>query len=232
MATLHTTSRAPLGWWTGRACELVTRPGQLAPLLARIARPLYLLDRGGALAWADAGTIELGPRAGCADPDGLPLRAAVGAVLPERLGGGGFTRDHGLRYPYVAGAMANGIASTELVEGMARAGMLAFFGAAGLAPARVEDAIDRLSTRLGELPHGFNLIHSPQEPGLEHAVVDLYLRRGVRLVAGAFALAGVVAAVMAPIVMTESSDEPRMERMEPAEAPMAGPGMTPMDGQR
>jgi PfaD family protein len=32
------------------------------------------------------------------------------------------------------------------------------------------------------LPHGFNLIHSPNEPDLEQAVVDLYLRRGVALV--------------------------------------------------
>ncbi len=32
------------------------------------------------------------------------------------------------------------------------------------------------------IPHGFNLIHSPNDPALEAAVVDLYLRRGVRLV--------------------------------------------------
>lgn len=45
-------------------------------------------------------------------------------------------------------------------------------------------------------------------------------RRSVRLVAAAFVLAGLVAAVMAPIVMTE---EPSMDRMEPAEAPMMRP---------
>ena len=32
------------------------------------------------------------------------------------------------------------------------------------------------------IPYGMNLIHSPGEPELEAAVVDLYLRRGVRLV--------------------------------------------------
>jgi hypothetical protein len=48
-------------------------------------------------------------------------------------------------------------------------------------------------------------------------------RRGVRLIAGAFVLAGLVAAVMAPIVMTEDSDEPRMGEMEPAEAPTMQP---------
>jgi PfaD family protein len=78
--------------------------------------------------------------------------------------------------------MANGIASTDLVEAMASAGMLSFFGAAGLAPERVSSAIDRLQSRLGDTPHGFNLIHSPNEPDLEATVADLYLRRGVRLV--------------------------------------------------
>jgi PfaD family protein len=75
--------------------------------------------------------------------------------------------------------MANGIGSAELVEAMGRAGMLAFFGAAGLGPDTVEDAIDRISTRLGDLPWGFNLIHSPYEPLLEEAIADLYVRRGV-----------------------------------------------------
>ena len=108
--------------------------------------------------------------------------AFVPACRPEDLGDPSFLADHRLRYPYLAGAMANGIGSAELVEAMGRAGMLAFFGAAGLPLAAVERAIDRLQTSLGDTPHGFNLIHSPNEPDLERAVADLYLRRGVRLV--------------------------------------------------
>jgi K+ transporter len=46
-------------------------------------------------------------------------------------------------------------------------------------------------------------------------------RRIVRLIAGAFVLAGLVAAVMAPIVMTEDSDAPRMDMMEPADESMS-----------
>ncbi len=101
---------------------------------------------------------------------------------PEDLGDPGFCRDHRLRYPYLAGAMANGICSADIVEAMGRAGMLAFFGAAGLPPAVVEAACVRIARSLGELPFGFNLIHSPNEPDLESALVDLYLRRGIRLV--------------------------------------------------
>lgn len=100
----------------------------------------------------------------------------------EDLGDPTFCSDHRIRYPYLAGAMANGIGSADIVEAMGRAGMLAFFGAAGLPVTTVEAAIDRIQKNLGDTPYGFNLIHSPGEPSLERAVVDLYLRRGVRLV--------------------------------------------------
>src|SRR5262249_13348792 len=106
----------------------------------------------------------------------------VPAFSLENLGDANFRADHGLRYAYLAGAMANGIGSGEVVEAMARAGMLGFFGAAGLSLPAIEAAIGRLSRNLSYLPHGFNLIHSPNEPDLEQAVVDLYLRRNVRLV--------------------------------------------------
>ncbi|GMV82344.1 MAG: oxidoreductase [Planctomycetota bacterium] len=106
--------------------------------------------------------------------------ASLPACLPEHLGDRGFCADHGIRYPYLTGAMANGIASVEIVEAMGRAGMLGFFGAAGLSLERIEAAIDRLAG--GLFPYGFNLIHTPNEPRMEAAVVDLYLRRGVRLV--------------------------------------------------
>ena len=57
--------------------------------------------------------------------------------------------DHGLRYPCMSGAMANGIGSVEIVEAMGRAGFLGVFGAAGLPPAAVEQAIDRLRREPG-----------------------------------------------------------------------------------
>ena len=106
----------------------------------------------------------------------------IPALKPENLGDESFRRDHRLRYAYVAGAMANGIASTRLVGEMAGAGMLGFFGAAGLSLERIESAIDELARAIPGAPYGFNLIHSPNEPDLEADVVSLYLRRGIRLV--------------------------------------------------
>jgi trans-AT polyketide synthase, acyltransferase and oxidoreductase domains len=117
----------------------------------------------------------------------LPTDAAhFAAYVPpcrlEDLGDASFRADHNLRFAYLTGAMANGIGSCDIVEAMSQAGMLGFFGAAGLAPDVVEKAIDRLARTLGDRPWGVNLIHSPNEQDLEAAIVDLYLRRGVRLV--------------------------------------------------
>jgi PfaD family protein len=98
----------------------------------------------------------------------------------NRLGDPGFCADLGIRHPYLGGSMAKGISSIAMVEELGKAGMLGFFGAAGLPFAEVETAVDRLSG--AEFPCGFNLIHSPQEPDLEKALADLYIRKGVRLV--------------------------------------------------
>ena len=109
--------------------------------------------------------------------------ASLPPLYPEWLGSPSFREAHGVRFPYVAGAMANGIATVELVVAMADVGALGFFGAAGLSPDEIATAVDRLREQLGdERPWGSNLIHSPQEPGLEEATVELYLSRGVRRV--------------------------------------------------
>ena len=55
--------------------------------------------------------------------------------------------------------MAKGISSVAMVEELGRAGMLGFFGAAGLPFSAVETAVDRLAG--ADFPCGFNLIHSP-----------------------------------------------------------------------
>lgn len=55
------------------------------------------------------------------------------------------------------------------------------------------------------------------------AVFLVSSRRGIKLIAGTFVLAGLVAAVLAPIVMTGSSDGPTMEPMKSRHAPPMQP---------
>jgi len=139
-----------------------------------IRRPIHLLESGG--------RFSLLLKEGLSAPPSAARTAYASACRLEDLGDPTFCADHRIRYPYLAGAMANGIGSADIVEAMGKAGMLAFFGSAGLPLPTVEAAIDRIQKNLGDIPYGFNLIHSPSEPSLERGAVELYLRRGVRLV--------------------------------------------------
>ncbi len=151
--------------------------GRIAELVARIREPLLLVT--------DAEGSRIGV-AVPADAPGYPVVGTLPPLYPEWLGDRAFTEAHKLRFPYVAGEMANGIATPALVVAMARAGMLGFFGAAGLSLAAVERGLDEIEQALGSSDDapawGSNLIHSPAQPDLEEALVDLYLRRGVRRV--------------------------------------------------
>ncbi len=103
-------------------------------------------------------------------------------VYPEWLGDRSFGAAHGCRFPYVVGEMARGIATVEMVVAAARAGLMAFFGSAGLPIPVIDEAIARIREALGPgVPNwGANLIHSPQEPHLEMEFAELMLARGVR----------------------------------------------------
>src|SRR5262249_28238828 len=57
-------------------------------------------------------------------PGSCEVMATLPPVYPEWLGDRSFTTAHGVRFPYVAGEMANGIATTRMVVAMARAQML------------------------------------------------------------------------------------------------------------
>jgi len=150
---------------------------KLERALGRIHRPFSVRIRAGRLQIA-----EDAPSEPSRSDDGQ-LAAYVPACPLENLGDASFRQDHRVRFACMSGAMANGIASVELVEAMGTHGLLGIFGSAGLAVDAIARAIDRLQRDLGDTtPFGMNLIHSPAEPHVEAATVDLYLRRRVRLV--------------------------------------------------
>ena len=167
-----------LGWWQAATDTPRQKPMSLQEALRFVRQPLYLVEKDGAAVPQLGGVGSLG--AGAANA--LPMSGYAPPCLPENLGDPSFCREIGIRYPYVGGSMAKGISSAAMAEELGRAGMLGFFGAAGLPLSTVADAADRLKASLGELPYGFNLIHSPHEPDLERELAELYIRKGVRLV--------------------------------------------------
>ncbi|MCP3959125.1 MAG: PfaD family polyunsaturated fatty acid/polyketide biosynthesis protein [bacterium] len=173
----------PVGAWTPGSVPPAFAPEHLLSAIPRFREPAHVIRE------APTGRVGVGLEGhvrhdATNGQPGYPWLATMPALFPEWLGDRSFLEVHGVRFPYVAGAMANGIATTELVIAMARAGMLGFFGSAGLRIERVEGALDEIEAALGAEggSWGSNLIHSPNEPQLEEAVVDLYLRRGVRRV--------------------------------------------------
>lgn len=106
----------------------------------------------------------------------------IPAIPLKTLGSSTFRSQYGTSYAYYAGAMANGIASEEMVIALGKAGFMGSFGAAGLSPARLESAILNIQKELPDGPYAFNLINSPQEPTLEQKVVELYLKHKVAVI--------------------------------------------------
>ncbi len=125
---------------------------------------------------------EVLPGIGDCNGSGFPVVAMGLPCHAAQLGDPTFCRDHGVKFACYGGAMANGIASEDLVEALAKESLLGIFGAAGLPLEEVEAAIDRLQASLGDQPFGVNLIHSPNEQALEMAVADLLIAKGVHLV--------------------------------------------------
>ncbi len=124
-----------------------------------------------------------GQLASVANGHSFPLVASLPPVYPEWLGDRAFCEQVGLRFPYVVGEMANGIATVEMVLAAGEAGMLGFFGAAGLGYDRVETAVRRLRDEAaGRFPWGVNLIHSPNEAKLEERVAALLIDAQVPLI--------------------------------------------------
>merc|ERR1719201_601097 len=108
----------------------------------------------------------------------------VRAVPWSMLGSGSaaFMEQYGVKYPLYTGAMAKGIASAELVIAAGQRGMLGSLDAGGLPLHLVSAALDKIQAALPNGPYAVNLIHAPADEGLESGGVELFLKRGVRVV--------------------------------------------------
>jgi trans-AT polyketide synthase/acyltransferase/oxidoreductase domain-containing protein len=107
---------------------------------------------------------------------GSALRGMLPALYPEWLGDRSFAEAHACRFPYIVGEMARGIATSRMVIAAARAGLMGFFGSAGLDRAAMATGLGEIKTALGAQATnwGANLIHTPGDAGTEMATVALF----------------------------------------------------------
>jgi PfaD family protein len=168
-----------LGQWLPNGTTPTDTPEDFRQAIGDLRKPVVIVYAHGALAVAHGGFVALGAEG---SKESRPVVGYLPPLPPEQLGDPTFMQELGVRYPYMTGAMANGIGSVEVVEAMSKAGMLGSFGAAGLSLERIGSSIDRLKASLGDAPYCVNLIHSPNEPAHEMATADLLLKKEVPLV--------------------------------------------------
>lgn len=112
--------------------------------------------------------------------------AELAAVLPAMpisgLGSETFQIDHKVKCSYMAGAMAHGIASEEMVIALGKSGLLSSFGSGGLSLPRVEQAIKTIQAALPNGPYAFNFLSNPYSADYENGLVNLFLQYGINTV--------------------------------------------------
>jgi trans-AT polyketide synthase, acyltransferase and oxidoreductase domains len=173
---LTSTASAGQRGWNGSASSLVFDTAGIQAKLYDLSRPVHFVQANGQIGVTSEGQVD-GSAAGA-----IPLIATVPSLQPEQLGDASFRQTYDVRYSYASGAMANAIASVELVAAMGRENLLSSFGAAGVIGARLEEAIQRVQAALPNGPYAFNLIHSPSEEAMERRAVELFLQYGIRVV--------------------------------------------------
>jgi len=176
----HVSNQNPV--WQGPLNSIAFDEKGIKAKLLNLEQPGYVVRKSGQIGITNDG--ELGD-ANENTPADMETLTAVPPLLPQLLGDRNFLDFYGLKYAYSSGAMANGIASEELVIALGKEKILGTFGSGGLIPSRIEEAIQRIQSALPNGPYAFNLIHSPKEPAIERSTVELYLKYGVTTIEAA-----------------------------------------------
>jgi len=163
-------------FWQGSPRDIVFDLEGIREKLEQTDQACYVMkDFNGRIGVSNSGTLVSEGR-------GLQVLAMTSPMTAGQLGDPTFRTDYKLKYAYKTGAMANGIASADLVIAIGKANLLASYGAAGQVPEKIIESINKIQANLPHQTYAVNLIHSPSEPILESTAVDLFLEKGVTVV--------------------------------------------------
>ncbi|HYW19234.1 MAG TPA: PfaD family polyunsaturated fatty acid/polyketide biosynthesis protein [Nodularia sp. (in: cyanobacteria)] len=165
--------------WKGCLDSISFDQSAIKNKLLTLNKPCYILRLSGKIGVTNEGYLCTPENNTTAQPE---LLTSIPPINLQQLGDSNFLAAHGVKYAYVTGAMAGGIASAEMVIALGKAKILSSFGAGGLPPERLETAIKRIQAALPQGPYAFNLIHSPNDMAIERRAVNLYLKYEVRTV--------------------------------------------------
>ena len=164
--------------WIGEIDSIAFTKEEIKSKLLDLDKPCYFVRKNGQIGVTNDG--YLGDNHGKFQD--METLTAIPPLRPQQLGDPNFLEFHNVKYAYMTGAMANGIASEEMVIALGKENILSSFGAGGLIPNRIEKAINTIQAALHDQPYCFNLIHSPSELAIEKETVNLYLKYNVHTV--------------------------------------------------
>jgi trans-AT polyketide synthase, acyltransferase and oxidoreductase domains len=165
--------------WKGSLDCISFEQSAIKDKLLAADKPCYIIRVGGKIGVTNDGYLVPADNGSIGQAE---LLISVPPIHIQQFGDPNFLTTYGVKYAYVTGAMAGGIASEEMVIALGKENILSSFGAGGLTPDRLEAAINRIQQALPDKPYAFNLIHSPNEPTIERRAVDLYLNYEVKTV--------------------------------------------------
>jgi PfaD family protein len=169
-----------LYWQTNSGDELILEDLDILQRITELDTPYFIVNKQERLLLLDHGTLSNGNGYGT-----LPCVGVLPAICLGQFGNREFQIDHGTKASYMAGAMAHGISSAEMVIALGANGYLGSFGSGGLSMVKIEAAISTIQKALPHGPYAFNLLHNPYDEDYEMALVDLYLKHRIRTVEAA-----------------------------------------------
>lgn len=170
----HAPATSILGW-EGPLSSIATSESAMRSALEQLDQACYIVQYNGQIGISTEGQLSFAETS-------HKLLAWVPPFNLQQLGNPQFAAHHHLSANYMAGSMANGIASEELVIALGEAGYLGSFGSGGLSLKRIEQAIHRIQQALPHQSYAFNLLHNPNDNGLEFKTIELYLQNQVECI--------------------------------------------------
>jgi len=136
-----------IGSWQGPDQDLKVEPKDTLDILQDLSKNCFLIDYQGQIASTNTGSFQVGFE----ESPAHPAAAFSPSISPSDFGDPAFKTEHGSKFAYMAGSMANAISGIELVTTMGKAGYLASYGSGGVAPDKLLEAIRTIKN---ELPPG------------------------------------------------------------------------------
>lgn len=96
-------------------------------------------------------------------------------ITAQEFGDPAFKKEYGLKYALYGGAMANGIASADMVIALGKAGFMGSYGAGGVSLETISAEIDKIQAALDDKPYMINMLsgrNADAEMRLAQVLID------------------------------------------------------------